>query len=117
MTGQNIPPNLSCVNPEDLAFILRDLADCRTQLAREREELAKVRGEKKEAERRLEKATQDSHRWSRIAVQAMHKNQVLRQEQLGDVSPRLRLSSGGTAWCEDHFFTTLPTQSRPVESN
>lgn len=96
MSSSKLASNLSAVNPEDIAFILRDLADCRQQLARERQQLVKVRGEKKEVEWQLEKATQDSQRWGRMAVRAIHENQILREEQLRDGCPRLRLAMGET---------------------
>ena len=71
------------LSSEDLDFILRDLADCRKQLSLERQQSAKLRCEKKDAEDRLEKVAQSGERWMLRALEAMRESQLLREEKLG----------------------------------
>lgn len=81
MSVSKVSPHLPEVNPEEYAFTLRDLADCRKQLAREREELVKARGEKRAVEQQLKEVSQNRDRWMRMAMREMHK-EVLRRSPL-----------------------------------
>ena len=87
MTANKVAPPLSEVNPEDLDFLLRDFADCRKQLALERQQSAKLRAEKKDAEERLEIVAQSGNRWMFRALEAMREGQLLREEKLGLTIP------------------------------
>ena len=83
MSSQNIPSNLSVVNPEDIQQLLRDYADCKKQLAGERRQNTKLRAENKDFEERLEKVAESGERWMFRALEAMRESQLLREDKIG----------------------------------
>ena len=89
MTATNLSPNLSAVNPEDTQQLLRDLADCKKLLVSERQQVASLRAENKDLKQQLKQTDQDKQLGIFVAIHALRESQLLREEKVDLMNPRL----------------------------